>query len=143
MEDIARLVKEAMAEQQMSVRDVEAASERHGARVSYSTVSRITKGTYRPGEKVLRGLSGALNIPIERLRAAARISDPGRPFKLPDYASRLSASERSAVEHLVRVMVDAKDERQPAEPDEDEEDYELAASHGDEGIAPDEDPHTT
>lgn len=129
VEDIARLVKVAitwkilmMAEQQVSVRDFEVPSECHSARASYSTESRITKGAYRPGEKALlvperrhcKCLSGASNIPIERLRAAARFSGRGTLFKLPGYVSGLPASERSSVEHLVRAVVDAKGERRQA-----------------------------
>jgi hypothetical protein len=54
----------------------------------------------------------SLDIPIERLRRAAGLPEPGTPFHLPDYAARLSAAERSAIEHIVRVMVEAKDHRQ-------------------------------
>lgn len=66
---------------------------------------------------------------------------------LGEIARRFARSEETGKE------VDAKDERQPTvepapaaetvEDDDDQDDYELAASYGDEGISPDEDPHTT
>lgn len=119
MEDLATLLREAIDSKGWSLREIEHESEKQGSRVSFSTVSKILKGSYKPGERILQGLSRALDIPIERLRAAAGTAEPGTPFRLPDYASRLSPEERSAVEHLVRVMVDAKDNRKAVADDED------------------------
>lgn len=150
MEDLATLVREAMENKGMSVRDVERESERHGHRVSYSAVSRARKGNYVPGDEKLVGLSRALDIPIQKLRRAAGLAEPGTPFRLPEYAARLSPGERSAIEHLVRVMVEAKDQREQVmgnaehpTPIVEEDEYDLAAREDDAGFAPDADPHTT
>lgn len=148
MEDLASLISAAMTERGMSRRDVEAAAERHGFKVSHSTVSKIARGTYAsPGERILNGLALALDIPLVKLRDAAGVAEPGSAFRLPDYASRLSPSERAAVEHIVRVMVEAKDDRKAVGSHEDssapisqadvesahQKDYGLAAHEGIEG----------
>lgn len=111
MEDIASLVRRALRDRGLSLREAEHLSELNGSRVSYATISKITKGNYKPGEKTLQGLAPVLLIPIEELRTAAAVDEPGTPFRLPDWSSRLSAEERAAVEHVARVMVEAKDER--------------------------------
>lgn len=109
----------------------------------------ITKGNYTPGDRILVALSVTLDLPIEQLRKAAGQAEPGTPFRLPDYASRLSPDERAAIEHLVRVIVDAKDERKVTGNDNPapmnlagghfpahQDDYDLAAFEG----LPDEEP---
>lgn len=133
VESVASLVDAAMTEKNLSSRDVEALTDRHGHRVSYSAVAKIRKGQLAsPKRETLGALAVALSIPTRLLEQAADLKELGTPFLLPDYARRLSGPEREAIRNLIRVMAESKDDTTKEDPNESEpqesrEDYGLAA----------------
>jgi transcriptional regulator with XRE-family HTH domain len=105
---LAELVRDARSDADMSLRDVEKAS---GGTVTYSQVSRIELGhhtTVKP--RALVGLSTALGIPMEKLRAANGdpANVPKEPFVLPERASLLPMKDRRLVLALVDGLLSAR-----------------------------------
>lgn len=109
MEDLGKLIGDAKEQQGLSLSDLERMTERAGHRVSRGNLSKIIRSeTKVPGPQARKALSSALGIPLRDVEAAARVEELGRPFILPDYASRLSGAEREAIRNLVRVIADSK-----------------------------------
>ena len=110
MQSVGEIIKDRMTELGMSTRDVDRLTEQAGHRVAYSTVSRITNGTYKPSVSQLEVFSKVLKLRIEELKNAAGIEEIRDPFVLPDYASKLNIEEREAVKNIIRLLAQSKDE---------------------------------
>lgn len=108
---VGDLVTQTMAEQGHSTRDIDRLTEQVGHRIAYLAVSRIRNGRQKPNRDQLRVLSKVLQIPLKQLQTAMRIHDR---FTLPEYADRLSTTEREAIRNLIQVMVESKDEKENA-----------------------------
>jgi transcriptional regulator with XRE-family HTH domain len=105
---LADLVRDARTDRKMSLRDVETAS---GGTVGFSQVSRIEQGQHASvKQRTLVGLSTALGIPMEKLRAANGdpVKVPKEPFVLPERASLLPMKDRRLVLALVDGLLAAR-----------------------------------
>lgn len=103
---LADLVSKARSDLDMSYRDVE---DRSGGVVKHSSVHRIETGERLSVEpRTLGGLSKALKIPIEQLRAAngqtGRV--PAEPFTVPDRLNALTAKQRRLLVSIGDALLD-------------------------------------
>lgn len=114
MTTVGDLVTQAMTDQGHSTRDIDRLTEQAGHRIAYSAISRIRTGRQEPNRDQLRVLSKVLRIPLKQLQAAMGIHDR---FTLPEYADRLSTTEREAIRNLIQVMVESKDEKESTQND--------------------------
>ena len=161
MTSVPKIIRTAKAERDLSLRQIKANAEAAGHSLGLSTLQRYETGTAATySRSVLTAIAVGLGIHPEALLAAADIPTLGEPFELPDEAALLAPHEREAVRSVVNAFIQNRRQRpRPTDlsvigggmnaaaeaygADEDQDDYELAASYGDEGISPDEDPHTT
>lgn len=108
---LAELVSHRREQLGMSLRDVEAASE---GLVSKTHLGAIERGEYpsQRGDRVLRGLSLALELPIETVyKAAGRSAKKMPPFVLPEKAQQLNVRERKVVLAMIDALLLARDGR--------------------------------
>ena len=109
MEDLGSIVRQARKALGISQRTAADRAVEAGGQIDHSTISKIETGkAVAPDRRTLEALSVALDVPLERMEKAVGVEALGRPFILPDYASRLSLAEREAVRNLVRVMAESK-----------------------------------
>lgn len=104
---LAELVSARRHELGLSLRQ---AAERSGGLISHGHLGGIESDAVQrtPSDRVLRGISAALDIPITELRRAAGVPPRQTPFTLPDRARQLSAKERRLVLQLVDALLDAR-----------------------------------
>ena len=110
---LAELVRDQRERLGVSLRQVDADTERLGRRVSYSTLNDLEMGqrTTFPDE-TLAVIARALHIPVTQIRRAAGRPDRApRPFVLPQRAAELSGKERQVVVAVVEALLAAKDGR--------------------------------
>lgn len=109
MEDLGSIVRQARKALGISQRTAADRAVEAGGQIDHSTISKIETGkAVAPDRRTLEALSVALDVPLERMEKAVGVEALGRPFILPDYASRLSLAEREAVRNLVRVIAESK-----------------------------------
>ena len=106
MTPLQELVVNRMAELGLSFRR---AADKSGGMVSHSTLSNIALGAH--GGKfepdTLPGIALALDLPLSKVETAAGGRESAPPvFKLPKEANYLTASERRAVEVMVRALLE-------------------------------------
>lgn len=94
----------------LSSRQIEAAAEKRGHKLSYATASRYLKGTHpdSPSADVLEALAAVFSTDVNKLRAAIGQPYVSDRFELPPEADQLDPDERTAVVNLVRVMAGKK-----------------------------------
>lgn len=90
-----------------TTREIAGLAEKKGHQLAQPTVSKYLSGRHgRPTEPVLAAFSDVLNIPIDKLRAAAGVpTGAGEPWAPPAEANRLDRRQRLALEELIRSMV--------------------------------------
>lgn len=95
---------------ELSSRQIEAAAEKRGHKLSYATASRYLKGTHpaTPSADVLEALAAVFSTDVNNLRHAAGQPSVSDRFELPPEADQLDPDERQAVVNLVRVMAGKK-----------------------------------
>lgn len=119
-----------------SSRDIEREAQKRGHAITFSTISKYLNGKHgEPTHKVLHALSDTLGVDVNELRGAAGLPAAGESFVLPVEASRLTAEQRNAVLHVVRVMLN-DNQQHSASPARDE--FDLAARKGDPDITHDQ-----
>lgn len=77
--------------------------------VSYETIRALVRGTHsgRLSDKVVQGLSKALQIPESRIYEAAKSPRPQTRWELPERFDRIPIIERKKFEDLMAAMLDA------------------------------------
>ena len=94
-----------------SLRRISQEAERHGHQVNYTTVRKYLNGEHgAPSAEVLAALAAAFRVDVNDMRDAASRPGVGEPFQLGAESARLTASQRDAVRHVVRVMLEHGDE---------------------------------
>lgn len=106
MTALSELLHEANV-QSWSSREIARRAEKNGHKLSYASASVYLGGRHGvPSEQVLAAFSDVLNIPIDKLRAAAGVpTGDGEPWAPPAEANRLDRRQRLALEELIRSMV--------------------------------------
>lgn len=123
-----------------TTREIAGLAEKKGHQLAQPTVSKYLSGRHgRPTEPVLAAFSDVLNIPIDKLRAAAGVpTGDGDPWAPPAEANRLDRRQRLALEELIRSMVASEtsgedqddDQQDPARMDRDAQRDGLTAAVG-------------
>lgn len=90
-----------------STREIARRAQKNGHKLSQPSASVYMGGRHGvPTEPVLAAFSDVLNIPIDKLRAAAGVpTGAGEPWAPPAEANRLDRRQRRALEELIRSMV--------------------------------------
>jgi hypothetical protein len=106
MTALSELLHEANV-QSWSSREIARRAEKNGHKLSYASAAVYLGGRHGvPSEQVLAAFSDVLNIPIDKLRAAAGVpTGDGEPWAPPAEANRLDRRQRLALEELIRSMV--------------------------------------
>lgn len=106
MTALSELLHEANV-QSWSSREIARRAEKNGHKLSYASAAVYLGGRHGvPSEQVLAAFSDVLNIPIDKLRAAAGVpTGDGEPWAPPVEANRLDRRQRLALEELIRSMV--------------------------------------
>lgn len=108
MSTLADLIAAERKRQGLSLRDV---AERAGGLVSHSAIAAIERGQRASvTDETIDGLAKGLDVPVDRVRRAARVARPDvdGPFVLPRRAARLSRRERELVLAMVDALLEAR-----------------------------------
>ena len=106
MQTLDALIDGAMTEQGLSSRQVADRAVDRGFKITHSVVNAYRKGAIkRPTRDSLDAIAAGLGIPVERLLAAAKLPQLGKPFELPAEASLLTSDERMAILEVVHAFI--------------------------------------
>jgi hypothetical protein len=109
--DLARLVRERLAEEDLSYRT---AAARSRGLITYSTVGAIASGRHGGAlsERTIDGLALALGVPRRRIEEAAGVyrERPAEPFRLPEELNRLNRKERALLVQFGSALLAAREE---------------------------------
>jgi hypothetical protein len=86
------------------------AARRANWEVSYETLRNIARGVRHNGrltDRVAMGIAKALDVPPERVYAAAGLPQPGSPWEWPERFNRLSPNHRALVEEVASALLEA------------------------------------
>jgi hypothetical protein len=88
------------------------ASRRAGGLVSYETIRNLARGVRHSGritDRTAEGLARALDVPLERVYAAAGAPPPGARWDWPRRFDRLPPAQRQIVEDVAAAMLEMYD----------------------------------
>lgn len=93
-----------------SLRRISQEAEKHGHKIDHTTVRKYVNGTHgTPSGEALAALAAAFGVDVNALRRAARRPSVGEPLDLGPESGRLTGSQREAIRHVVRVMLEQND----------------------------------
>lgn len=80
--------------------------------VSYETFRYILRGEHngRLTPRIAEGLARALQLPVDRIYAAAEIAPPQGEWILPESAQKLTLPQRRVVELMIGSLAEANDQ---------------------------------
>jgi len=122
-------------------------AEKAGLTLSYTTVDKLLAGTYtsRPGRKTLEALAKLSDLPLEVVYEAAHMEPPQARLadQLPPEVDSLTIEQRKIVIDLARLFIKQnraiqKLQTANTEPDDNQDDYRLAAREADDQIGHDQ-----
>jgi hypothetical protein len=92
----------------MSARAVSRRAQELGHSLNHDTAARYLRGDHGvPDEATLIAFAAVLDIPLQKLRAAANLpSETVTPYVPPPESSRLTRRQRRAVDDVIRAMLE-------------------------------------
>lgn len=108
MSDLSDRLSRAKDELGISTRQISAAAERAGYKVSNATAAVYTNGKHgKPDAKTVEALSVVLRVPLVELRRLAGLPQVHGKFDPVPEADTLTAPQRNAVNEIIRQLAEA------------------------------------
>lgn len=98
-----------------TLRELSATAERAGESISYSVIGNYLKGKHPeyPSSKTLKGLSAAFGVSFEVLENAVTFTG-NDPYVPPKTADLLTATQRDAVNQIIRLLAEGNKNASPS-----------------------------